>query len=172
MLLTGRSSSGMSAPVGGQDGAIPLAAGADEPIFQASGDAPVDKATDAPEAQVDLRWLAARAARSSGSEAASAGKTGLVRPRSGVLIAAPVAGEGDGLVGTIAGATPGGGKKIAAPIVDPVDGGEGTPPDGWTGPVAPLPNAGPAMVQATYPVATKLSSVLRLLQTGSAHAAR
>ena len=66
MMLTARGSSGMSAPVGGMDGAIPLTAAGDSPLFKGNGDAPADQAMEAPEPQVDLRWLAARAARATG----------------------------------------------------------------------------------------------------------
>ncbi len=175
MLLTARGSSGMSAPVGGTDGAIPLLAGVDEPLFRGNGDAPVDKATDAPEAQVDLRWLAARAVRTVVGSG-SAVRKGSLRPRVGAAAISPAAGEGAGAAGTgVRTALAGGGRTIAATIEEPGQDGESAPAEGWVGAVAPLANAGVMAVQANaYSAATKLSSVLGLLTTssGSAHVAR
>ena len=63
MLLPARSSSGMSAPVGGLDGAIPLVAMGAAPIADGAGVAPVDLGAGTPELAVDLRWIEARALR-------------------------------------------------------------------------------------------------------------
>ncbi len=63
LFLTARNSAGLSAPVDGSDGIVPLAAAAPQPLADASGTAPAD----APSAgfTVDLRWLQARVARTS-----------------------------------------------------------------------------------------------------------
>lgn len=66
MLLTARGPAGMSSPVGGMDGAIPLVAAGAAPIADAAGVAPVDTGEDAPTPMVDLRWIQARAVRGSG----------------------------------------------------------------------------------------------------------
>jgi hypothetical protein len=54
MLLHGPAASGLSSPVGGQDGAIPITAGA-------------PKVGDIGEQAVDLRWIQARLLRTTGS---------------------------------------------------------------------------------------------------------
>ncbi len=69
MLLTARGASGMSSPVGGMDGAIPLVASGAAPIADSGGVAPVDTGQYAPAPMVDLRWIQARAVRGSGASA-------------------------------------------------------------------------------------------------------
>jgi hypothetical protein len=63
MLLTARGPSGMSSPVGGTDGAIPLVATGIAPIANAAGVAPVDTALAPATLAADLRWIQARVAR-------------------------------------------------------------------------------------------------------------
>ena len=63
MLLRARGPSGMSAPVNGMDGAIPLLALDQPPVMDANGKVPADLAQPPAEAGVDLRWLAVRAQR-------------------------------------------------------------------------------------------------------------
>ena len=66
MLLTARGASGMSAPVGGDEGIIPIAASASEPLADARGVAPAEDgsvAADITGMTADLRWVQARAAR-------------------------------------------------------------------------------------------------------------
>lgn len=72
MLLTARNASGMSSPVGGMDGAIPLVATGAAPIANSAGVAPVDTGVDAPTPSVDLRWIQARVTRGSSSASATA----------------------------------------------------------------------------------------------------
>ena len=62
MLLTTRGPSGMSAPVFGGDGAVPILASASQPILGSNG-VPPDDAGVAPESTVDLRLLQARVVR-------------------------------------------------------------------------------------------------------------
>lgn len=69
MLLTARGASGMSSPIGGMEGAIPLIAVGTAPIADAAGVAPVDTGEDAPAPMVDMRWIAARAVRGSSGSA-------------------------------------------------------------------------------------------------------
>ena len=71
MLLTARGPSGMSSPLGGQDGAIPLLATGVAPIANAAGAAPPDTALAPAALAVDLRWIRARAARSITSRTAA-----------------------------------------------------------------------------------------------------
>ena len=64
MLLAARGPSGMSAPVGGMAGAIPLLAGRTPPLTRGTGVAPADLAAEeAQEEVVDLRWVQAQARR-------------------------------------------------------------------------------------------------------------
>ena len=67
MLLTARGPAGMSSPVGGMDGAIPLVAMGTEPLANATGVAPADAGLGAAAYGVDLRWIEARALRSTAS---------------------------------------------------------------------------------------------------------
>ena len=67
MLLTARGPSGMSSPVGGMDGAIPLVATGVAPIANAAGVAPVDTALAPATLAADLRWIQARIARTTDS---------------------------------------------------------------------------------------------------------
>ena len=71
MLLTARGPAGMSSPVGGMDGAIPLVAAGAAPIADAAGVAPVDTGQDASAAMVDLRWIQARTVQGSGGLASA-----------------------------------------------------------------------------------------------------
>ena len=67
MILPARGASGMSSPVGGLDGAIPLIATGTAPVADAAGVAPVDTGVATPELAVDLRWIEARALRPAAS---------------------------------------------------------------------------------------------------------
>ena len=67
MLLAARGPSGMSAPVGGDEGIIPIAATASEPLADASGIAPAEDGSAAADVNgmaADLRWVQVRAPRS------------------------------------------------------------------------------------------------------------
>ena len=79
MLLTARGPGGMSAPVGGLDGAIPLVGKAAEPLADANGVAPPDTGAAA-DAVVDLRWIQARVPRGIGSVTARAEIVAVGRP--------------------------------------------------------------------------------------------
>ena len=66
MLLTARGPSGMSAPVGGHEGMIPIAAGAVEPLADRNGNAPAEDGSEAADVSgmiVDLRWVQTLAVR-------------------------------------------------------------------------------------------------------------
>jgi hypothetical protein len=63
MLLTARGAGGMSSPVGGMDGAIPLVATGTEPLANGTGVAPADAGLGAAAFAVDLRWIEARGVR-------------------------------------------------------------------------------------------------------------
>ena len=68
MLLTARGTSGMSAPVGGDEGIIPIVPGALQPLADTQGVAPAEDgsvATDLTGMVADLRWVQARALRTS-----------------------------------------------------------------------------------------------------------
>ncbi len=160
MLLTARGSSGMSAPVGGMDGAIPLVGGGDAALAHGTGVGPADAAVAAPEAQVDLRWLAARAVRSTTARPEGAAQTKarvILEPESGPMEeplepAMPVRVHPMPIV----------------PILIEPGSGEG----GWTGAIAPLPS-GATTGSAGSSEGTKLSAVLALLSgAGSAHVSR
>ena len=70
MLLAARGASGMSAPVGGMAGMIPLVAGRTPPLARGTGVAPGDTAAeDAQENAVDLRWVQAQALRETSATA-------------------------------------------------------------------------------------------------------
>ena len=71
MLLEARGPGGMSSPVGGMDGAIPLVAGGVAPIADIAGNAPADTVLAAADFAVDLRWIQARALRGTLSAGAS-----------------------------------------------------------------------------------------------------
>jgi len=74
MLLTARGAAGMSSPVGGMDGAIPLVAAGVAPIADAAGVAPVDTGLAAPALAVDLRWIQARVVRSTMAPASASSR--------------------------------------------------------------------------------------------------
>ncbi len=66
MLLAPRGASGMSAPVGGDEGLIPIQAGATEPLADGNGVAPAEdgsQASDVTGMTADLRWVQARLPR-------------------------------------------------------------------------------------------------------------
>ena len=66
MLLAARGPSGMSAPVGGHEGMIPIAAAAVEPLADAHGVAPAEDGSEAADMSgmtVDLRWVRTLAVR-------------------------------------------------------------------------------------------------------------
>lgn len=67
MLLEARGAAGMSSPVGGMDGAIPLVAAGVAPIADATGTAQADTALAPADFFVDLRWIVARAQRTTAS---------------------------------------------------------------------------------------------------------
>ncbi len=60
MLLTARGPSGMSSPVGGMDGAIPMVPTGVAPVADSAGNAPADTVGAEAEFAVDLRWIRAR----------------------------------------------------------------------------------------------------------------
>lgn len=63
LFLTARGPAGLSAPVDVNDGIVPLVATAQQPIANASGNAPAD--TPSAGLTVDLRWLQTRVTRTS-----------------------------------------------------------------------------------------------------------
>ena len=113
MLLTAKGAGGMSAPVNGMDGAIPVVANV-APRLMRNGVVPADTATDeaagSASGLVDLRWVRARAARgvASGTGAAS----------------------GEAVR-----------SQVTASWV-PVTGTPFQPISEWVGPIAPMPAAG------------------------------
>lgn len=118
MLLPARGPSGMSAPAGGMDGAIPIVATGVEPLADGTGVAAADDGSrgDAAASEgVDLRWVAARAARSTvaatGPLRAVVGGGAIGRP---VL---PAAGDGveDGWSGPVAPLNAGPGPAATMP---------------------------------------------------------
>ncbi len=76
MLLYGRGPSGMSAPVGGMDGVIPLVGTGSSPVPDANGTMSADaggSGTDVSSSfAVDMRWVQTSAARTSGGTLAAA----------------------------------------------------------------------------------------------------
>ena len=67
MILAGRGPSGMSAPVGGLAGVIPIVSTREPPLVRGTGAAPADTALeDRQEEAVDLRWVEALGVRSAG----------------------------------------------------------------------------------------------------------
>ncbi len=60
MLLTARGPSGLSAPLGGSEGAIPILVDQQPPIADGAGLAPPDEGPALRNARVDLRWVEAR----------------------------------------------------------------------------------------------------------------
>lgn len=65
MLLTARGPSGISAPVDGMDGVIPIIATGTQPMADRNGVAPADDGSAAPEEAADLRRLQTRVMRPS-----------------------------------------------------------------------------------------------------------
>ena len=65
MFLTGRGPSGMSGPVDGLDGAVPLISAAAGPVMRAGGQVAPDSGVPA-ELHVDMRWLRTRSLRGAG----------------------------------------------------------------------------------------------------------
>jgi hypothetical protein len=63
MLLYARGATGMSSPVNGLDGAIPIIAGGASPLARGTGTAPADTALAPEDARVDLRWVNAQTLR-------------------------------------------------------------------------------------------------------------
>jgi hypothetical protein len=99
MLLRAPGAAGLSSPVGGLDGAIPIR-GVESEI--GSG-APVSAASAAPEPMVDLRWVGARMLRSA-SPANAAGSGGLVSGASvGAGVSAASVAVAGASVGTVVG---------------------------------------------------------------------
>ncbi len=148
MLLTARGPSGMSAPVDGLDGAIPLVAGGAAAVMDAHGNVAPDGPAGpdgAPEWRVDVRWLNARAARGVASSSAPRdiqpmrmmvpGGVGSPAPENPL----PVALEP---------------RWVAGPARD------------WVGPIAPLGLAGAAPLPGGAVAGLPLSSILATLQGG------
>ncbi len=102
MILAARGPSGMSAPVGGMAGRIPLVGVGQEPLAR-SGVAPADRG-DASEEAVDLRWVEAAALRpvatgmKARAEIAKGAGSGWVGP----VVASPVGVVGPGLSAVLA----------------------------------------------------------------------
>ncbi len=138
MLLPARGPSGMSAPVGGMDGAIPLVATGAEPLVGGTGVPPADDGSGADaggSVGVDLRWVTARAVRGA------------------VAISGPVASSGAQRAVVSNGAA---GRPVLPTAGDPAA-------EGWSGPVAPLSPAGSAGGSAAG-LRPSLSAVLTLLR--------
>ena len=135
MLLAARGPGGMSAPVGGLDGAIPLVATGVQPIANAAGEAPADGGgVDAgATVGVDLRWVAAMVGRGAGST----GQKGSAKRAESL----PVQGSPEIPTGT-----DGGGMQA-----------------GWTGPVSSLSSVR-GLDGGAADVPVRLSYVLALLQ--------
>ena len=90
MLLTARGPSGISAPVDGMDGVIPLLSVGLQPMADKAGVAPADDGSAAPDVAVDLRRL----------------QTRVMRPASiGILAAARIVSPGDERAGAWVGPT-------------------------------------------------------------------
>ncbi len=105
MLLPRRGPSGMSAPVGGLDGAIPITATGAEPLADGNGVAPADDGAAADPAAslgVDLRWVAARVARGTAPKEtalrAISGNNAIGRP----VLPSPADPTGEGWGGPVA----------------------------------------------------------------------
>ena len=140
MLLAARGASGMSAPVAGMDGAIPLVGTGMQPIMDTAGKVAIDdgKRSDATAGTgVDLRWIAARVLR---------GSVGTVRSVAKSAAIVKVVGDQG------AGSTGGGGAA-----------GEDA---GWSGPVAPLKGV-KGLEGGVGSVPASLGSVLAVLRGGS-----
>ncbi|WP_198152114.1 hypothetical protein [Granulicella tundricola] len=71
MLLTAKGAGGMSAPVNGMDGAIPVVANVAPPLMR-NGVVPADTGVDEAGGLVDLRWIRARVTRGIGSGTSAA----------------------------------------------------------------------------------------------------
>jgi hypothetical protein len=170
MLLTARGASGMSAPVDGMDGAVPLVGGGEMPLLHGASEAPADTTLAEAETLVDLRWLQAKALRGASSGGASARSAATAR-----TVMEPVTETGDpggsaggggmGGGGTRGGGTGGGTGVIARPVLG------GTEELGWV-PVAPLSGGGTTPASGSVPGGTKLSTVLAVLTGGAGSAAR
>jgi hypothetical protein len=107
MILAARGPSGMSAPVGGMAGRIPLV-GVRQAVLARAGVAPADTgAEDGLEEAVDLRWVEAAALRTAATgvkaraETAKGAGTGWVGP-AGPVVASPVGVVGPGLSAVLA----------------------------------------------------------------------
>jgi hypothetical protein len=109
MLLAARGPSGMSSPVGGMDGAIPLTATGVAPIADVAGAAPVDTALAPATLAADLRWIQARVARSTDTRP-NAHEIPMGGP------AHPISGTGGDWSGPILPLTPNVGAPTATPV--------------------------------------------------------
>ncbi len=90
LLLAGRGSSGMSAPVGGMAGAIPLVASVEPPLLHGGRTPPPDTGNGAIEPAVDLRWIETLAVRGSGVTGAVSGFGAAPAPGEHGLLPLPV----------------------------------------------------------------------------------
>jgi hypothetical protein len=143
MVLTAPGKSGLSAPVNGTDGVIPVLANAQPALMQGANPAPADTGVSQQEAFLaDLRWVRAQAVRGIAPAAATA-----------PIAKAPVVNA------HLVTATPNWSPVTNTPFV-PVD-------DTWVGPVAPLTAGGPANGNGTS-TEPSLTSILVLLGTAGA----
>ncbi len=99
MILTARGPSGMSAPVGGMAGRIPLVGMRKPPLVDGIGVAPADRvAEEGQDEAVDLRWVEAAANRPVVQAAAASEEvlkvSGWAGPASAVLTTVPSTGPG------------------------------------------------------------------------------
>jgi hypothetical protein len=105
MIVSARGASGMSAPVGGMAGRIPLV-GARPAVLARAGVAPADTGESAEEA-VDLRWVEAAALRRAATGVKARAETGMGGGWGGVgpvgpVVASPVGVVGPGLSAVLA----------------------------------------------------------------------
>ena len=139
LLLTPRSGSGFSSPVGGMDGAIPLLGGTPPPLRDVAGQVAPDTGAipnaEFTNARADLRWIAARVVRSA-----------TVPPRRFGTTKAAVAEIG----------------AAPAMAVDPAPGNGFNPPVG-SGPVPPLGSGSAPSADGKPQQGVALSAVLALL---------
>ena len=134
MLLPARGPSGMSAPVGGMDGAIPIVGTGAEPLLDKTGAVAADDGSGGGSGGVDLRWVAARAVRGA---VASGGSSGPLRAISGGAVGRPVL---------------------------PSSGGGDAAGEGWSGPVAPLSPGGGSAAATAAALRPSVEAVMALLR--------
>ena len=125
MLLHSRGPSGLSSPVNGRDGAIPILAGGEAPLAHGTGVAPAETLKAPSDALIDLRWVAAETLRTPATERTSRWKpmqeagspewSGPVAPLSAVATTRPVAGSSTPNYALVMTLLRGGGGTITAP---------------------------------------------------------